>query len=364
MKRTSLLIGAIAISSLTGVWAQSSQKITAGKSNEYGLVYNLPLTALDIYVEAQVTEETPGEFYNYARRHLGETNAITTAKREATVKSVTIVPRGVGNADNRWLAQFKAGSTPYMILDNEGVALALNTQQTAPVVAPNIPAAVAAKPSPLVGPVARQAVTQEMARSSSTGKRAELAAERIFELREIRSDILSGQAENPPADGKAMQLVLDNLSGQEAALMAMFTGVHTEYTVVEKYTLLPDSTEFSGQVLARLSAVEGLIDKDNLAGAPIRVSLEVVERGEMPVNEKGERKTFPKGGVAYGIPGKAKITVEYNGRTVGSEIIPMAQFGTTFGLDPALFTAKKDPSQVIFDPTTGAILTLGPADAE
>lgn len=362
MKRTIHVIGAIAISTLSTAWCQTSQKITAGKNTEYGLVYNLPVTALDIYVEAQLVEETPGEFYNYSRRHLGDATAITEGRREANVKSVTIVPRGVGNADNRWLAQFKSGTTPYMILDGEGIPLALNTDETAAASVPELPISKSAAPSPLEGAAARQAVTQDMARSSSTGKRAELAAERIFELREIRSDILSGQSDNPPADGKAMQLVLDNLSAQEAALMAMFTGVRSESTVVEKYTLVPDSTEFSGQILARLSSVDGLLDKDNLAGAPIKVSLEVVERGEMPVNEKGERKTFPKGGVAYGIPGKAKITVEYNGNVVASEVVPMAQFGTTFGLDPALFTNKKEPSKVIFDSTTGAILTLGPAE--
>ncbi len=362
MKRTSPLIGALLLSSLTGAWSQTSQRITAGKSTEYGLVYSLPVTALDIYVEARLTQETPGEFYNYSRRHMGDATAITTPSRRATVESVTIVPRGVGNSDNRWVAQFKAGSTPYMILDGEGVPLAINTTETAPVQVPSLPIAKAAAPSPLEGAAARQAVTQEMARSSSIAKRAELAAERIFELREIRSDILSGQAENPPADGKAMQLVLDNLSAQEAALMAMFTGVHSEATVVQKYTLLPDSTEFSGRVLARLSAVDGLIDADNLAGAPIKVSLKVIERGEMPVNEKGEVKTFPKGGVAYGIPGKARITVEFEGNEIGSIILPMAQFGTTFGLDPALFTNKKEPSKVIFDPSTGAVLTLGPAE--
>ncbi|MBD5163859.1 MAG: DUF4831 family protein [Bacteroidales bacterium] len=362
MKTTSLLIGALLLGTGTSVHAQSSQRITAGKSTEYGLVYSLPLTAIDIYVEARLVEETPGEFYNYSRRHLGDAGAITTPSRSADVQSVTIVPRGVSDPENRWVAQFKAGSTPYMILDAEGVPLAINTTETAVSAEIDIPQPKSAAPSPLEGPMARQAVTQEMARSSSIAKRAELAAERIFEIRETRSDILSGQADNAPADGKAMQLVLDNLSAQEAALMAMFTGVKSETTVVQKYTLVPDSTEFQGRILGRLSPVDGLIEADNLAGAPIKVSLEIVERGQMPVNEKGERKTFPKGGVAYGIPGKAKITLEYEGSEIASTIIPMAQFGTTFGLDPALFTNKKEPSKVIFEPTTGAILTLGPAE--
>ncbi len=37
----------------------------------------------------------------------------------------------------------------------------------------------------------------------------------------------------------------------------------------------------------------------------------------------------------------------------------MAQMGVVFGLEPNLFTDKKEPAYVIFDPTTGAIRELG-----
>ena len=33
--------------------------------------------------------------------------------------------------------------------------------------------------------------------------------------------------------------------------------------------------------------------------------------------------------------------------------------GMTFGLDPALFTDKKEPSFAVFDPVTGALLEIG-----
>ena len=44
--------------------AQTSQKLTAGKANEYGLIYSLPLTGVDICIEAELTREEPGEFFN------------------------------------------------------------------------------------------------------------------------------------------------------------------------------------------------------------------------------------------------------------------------------------------------------------
>ena len=321
MKQYAIALAALAMT-LPAV-AQSSQRLYAGKPNEYGLVYTLPTTALDIYIEAELTEEHPGEFFNYARRHLGITDAVKTDSRSASVKSITIIPRGIP-----------------------------------------VPAPREAAPSPLEGPAARQAVTQDMARSASVSKKAELAAQRIFELRETRSDLLSGQSDNPPADGKAMQLVLDNLEGQEAALTAMFAGTRSSRTVVVPVMFVPDSADMDDVVIARLSAVDGIIAPSNLAGAPITVSVRVLERGTLPQTEKGEVKSFPKGGVAYRIPGTAEVSVNYAGRKIASQEVTLAQLGVVFGLNPALFTDRKAPYSLTFDPTTGAVLELEPMSAE
>ena len=357
MKKTIIALAALALAASAP--AQTSTRLDAGKATEYGLVYSLPLTTLDIYIEAELTQEHPGEFYNYARRHLGINDAIKTDGMSASLKSVTIVPRGIADSQQQWLAQFKNGSSVYMTLSPDNIPMGINADgvTAAQVI---VPAAKAATPSPLEGPAARQAVTQDMARSASMSKKAELAAQRIFELRETRSDILSGQADNPPADGEAMKLVLDNLAAQEAALTAMFAGVSTSRTVVEKVTFTPDSTGTEGKIIARLSAVDGIIEPDNLAGAPITLDVKIVKRGELPLTEKGETKAFPKGGVAYRIPGTANVSVSYAGRQVASAEVPLAQLGVVFGLNPALFSDKRQPYSVTFDTTTGAVLKLAP----
>lgn len=352
----------LAVFGLLGSNAQTSQKITAGKSTEYGLVYTLPTTALDITVEADLTTETPGEFYNYARRYLADDSAIRSGKKSVRVRSVTITPRGIPNPENRWLAQFKAGSTPSMLLTPDGIPLGINIADAAWPPHVDLPQSRAAGPTVLETEAARQAVTQEMARSTSTSKRAELAAQRIFELREIRSDLLSGQSDNTPPDGQAMQLVLDNLAAQEAALTAMFLGTRSTSTVVETVTVVPDSASFENRTIARVSAVEGIVDPDNLSGSPLKMTFRILEAASLPVNEKGEVKKFPKGGVAYTIPGTAEVIIEYNGEEVARRQVSMAQLGVTFGLDPGLFTDKKEPSMVRFDPDNGAILIIGPAE--
>ena len=200
-----------------------------------------------------------------------------------------------------------------------------------------------------------------MTLGSSLSKRADLAAQRIFELRENRSDLISGQADNTPPDGKSLQLALDNLSAQEAALTAMFTGTEKKYTTVSTVTFEPDSESISNEIFVRLSPVDGVVDANDLSGAPIYISLDILRQGELPLNEKGEIKTFPKGGLAYNIPGTALVTLTYEGREIVRKEIDLAQLGVTFGLDPKLFTDKKQPSKLQLDPVTGAIILLGPA---
>ncbi|MDO4320745.1 MAG: DUF4831 family protein [Bacteroidales bacterium] len=362
MKLISTLAAIAATAMLMPAAAQTTQKLTATKANEYGLIYSLPVTELDITIETEHSRRTPGEFYNYSRRHLGLGGAITEPSTTVTVKSVTITPRGVADPDNRWLVQFKSGSTPYMLLTPEGLPLAVNTESVADSNRPALPEPVAPQPTILETDAARQAMTQDMIRSSSTSKRAELAAQRIFELRDTRSDLLSGQADNAPADGQAMQLVLDNLSRQEAALTAMFTGTEQKWTSVETISVRPDSLGLADEVIARISPIDGILTPDNLAGAPVTLSIDIIEQGSLPVNDKGEAKRFPKGGLAYTIPGRARVSVNYDGHTIASTEVSLAQIGVTFGLDPSLFTDKKAPSKLQLDPTTGAVVLLGPAD--
>ncbi len=97
---TTLAAGLVA---LTPAAAQSAQRLTASKANEYGLIYSLPTTVVDITIEAEHTECTPGPFYNYSRLKLGVDNAITAPSKSVTIKSVTFTPRGVADNDNRWL---------------------------------------------------------------------------------------------------------------------------------------------------------------------------------------------------------------------------------------------------------------------
>ncbi|MCM1109910.1 MAG: DUF4831 family protein [Clostridium sp.] len=347
-----------------GAEAQTTQKFTANKANEYGLVYTLPKTAVEVTVEVERKVSIPGEFFRYSKKYLN-LDPIMEQGEEWKIRSVTLSTVGRPDDADEYLVQFKSGATTFMLLDPSGLPLSVNDPDVALPEPPELPEPQEAAPSPLETAAAREAMSEEMLQSKSSAKRAELAAQRIFELRQSRSDIISGQADQMPGDGKAMQLALDNLSAQEAALTAMFAGAVKTSTEVATFVYTPERLSADGDseqtVLCRLSQAEGLVDSDNLTGAPVYLKLTARRVGELPRNEKGEEKRFPKGGLAYCIPGQAEVAVIYDGRRLASKDFDFAQLGVVFGLDPTLFSDKKAPAYARFDPTTGAVTEIGTA---
>ena len=362
--KKSWIITSLALCMSMSFSAQTTQKLTATKASEYGIIYTLPSTVVDITIETEKTVKKPGEIYRYAKKHFNANNAIDRESESITLKSINLTTRGVADSNQQYLMQFKSGSTPYLILNEENLPLAINTtdipEEEKEV---TLPKAQAALPTALETKAAQQVISKEMAQSQSSAKRAELAANQLFELRQTRQDILNGQAEQMPADGEAMQITLNNIQAQEDALIAMFMGTTQVSTSVKTITFTP-SEEVSREIIARISASEGIIDSEDLAGEPIYLTLNIVEEGKLPLTEKGEPKTFPKGGVAYNIPGKVSLKIEYNGETFCDAIIPSAQHGVVFGIDPKLFTDKKAPTYLLFEPTTGAIKELGAISIE
>ena len=363
MKKSTLIsVAFLAVAAATRISAQTVQKYTATKSGDYGIPYTLPATAIDVTIETQTTVKEPGDFYKYARRYFSVDDPIAEPSTSVRIKSVVISTHGEVNPDGRYVVTFKPGYTPFMMLSPDDIPLAINTEDLYEAHAADIPVAQAAKPTPLETPAARQAMSEEIMQSQSTAKRAELAAARIFELRQSRNDLITGQADQMPPDGKSLELILKTINDQEAALMAMFVGTSKTWTDVKTITLLPGGDDTGKRrVIARLSDANGLVDPDDLSGTPIYLSFDIIERPAQPLNTKGEPVDIPKDGFVFCLPGKVAITVSDLNGTLAAAETQMAQYGVVNGLKPNTFTDKKAPAYAIFDPATGAIVELGSA---
>ena len=361
-------------------FAQETKRLTAEKHNEYGLIYSLPQTHLDIEVVATKTTRKAGPYYQYAEKYLGIPGAITQDSEEWALSSVKVTPYGVPDPEEQYLMQFKPGGNGYIVLDENGLLLSINTE---PVIDSIVSTAPKQKQeSPLDNNEYAKVYSEELLMSASTVKMAEVAAKQLYRIRESRLNLVTGEVDELPADGESFKLIIQQLDEQEAALMALFMGTTQTETIIKHFdereaalmALFMGTTqtetiikhfdyipveEVTNDIVFRISDLYGIVKPENLSGAPVYLSLKITEEGELPIDNKGNIKKMPKNAVAYAIPGKAEVILSDGKKTLFKENLPIAQFGVVFGLDPSIFTDKKAPSCATFYPQTGAIRQIG-----
>lgn len=342
-------------------WAQATKMLTAEKSNEYGLIYSLPTTALEVEVTASHEVAKKGPYYLYAKKSIGTDKAVSEDYERWRITDVKVRPYGVSDSGTQYLMQLRPGALTSITVDTDGMLLAINKDVDAPASGSRQTEATATKIKWPTGNEYLDFVDEDFVASKSSAKQAQLLAESLMEVREAKLSLTRGTADAMPADGKQMELMLASLGEQEAALNAAFTGsVTTEY-VTRRFTFVPDGD--AKEILFRLSDFAGFVDADDLSGDPVYIQIETLNQASIPVDAKGEPKKLPKNAVIYNIPGSAQVTVSSLGKNLFQKEIQMAQMGMTFGLDPALFTDKKEPSFAIFDPVTGGLLEIGSVTA-
>lgn len=341
--------------------AQQTKILTAEKHNEYGLVYSLPTTALQIRVTASREIRKAGPFNQYAKRYLGMSDVITEDRVISNITGVSVQPVGVKDATTQYLMQLKAGLTTYIGVSADGMLLSINAEPEDQAVAsssiqPLFPSLE--KSTPAVDEYLSY-VDQEFVSAQSSLKQAEMLANLIMELRETQKELADGSADNMPADGRQLEIMLQELKTQEQALTKAFRGDVSFQECTSEYLYIP--SENGEEVLCRLSDNEGFVDADDYSGFPLYVSTEIVYEGKLPDDPvTGTPKMLPKDAVVYAIPGSARIKIYTSGASrLFDRELEFSQFGTTFGLDPKLFIDKKAPTFATFSPITGALVSIG-----
>ncbi len=339
--------------SITCAQAQQTVRMNAIKANDYGVVYSLPKTSVVVTLKVKKTVYNRGEFYQFAQRYLS-VDPITESRTEFTLEDVMVTNRGVPDRNNSFMVIFRSNSVaPYVMLTQDGLISTINAEPESEK-EPSFDL-----PSPSAAPVnPRRYLSEETLMAGSTAKQAELVSRQIFELRRSRNDILTGEADNMPPDGEAYRLVMEQINNQEKALTEMFSGsTQTEYFVKE-IVVVPTEKDFDRTIIGRFSEKLGPVDDDNLAGAPIYLTLKsktpkvetVLSDREMARLEKKLSE-----GVVYNVPGKAQLTLEFKNRTLKNQEMDIVQFGTQDVLTKRMFDNMKQPVKVIFYPNLGAI---------
>lgn len=163
----------------------------------------------------------------------------------------------------------------------------------------------------MVDRLAADELTQEEA--------AKRAAERIFELRAARQDILLGEY-GDGVYGAGLEAALREIERLESEYLKLFYGIRTVTTTTHRYTM-PVSADMPNNVIARFNSEEGLLAKDNVAGDIVMVSVTPSEMSYPASN--------PKGTVAYRYANNATVVVSYAQEVLARRVLPIFEFGET-----------------------------------
>ena len=319
-----------------------------------GVNYFMPQTALRITVIAEKTVTTPGELNKYAFRYLRLNNVPTTNSTVWAIKSIAIEPYGVPDKQKAYNIKVKSKTVaPLVSLTHDGILLAINTEAQEETL-PALPQGVAAPSLPN----AKQYMNQEILSAGSTAKMAELCAQEIYDIRDSRNALVRGEADNTPKDGEQLHLMLNQLDTQGQALESLFAGTQQTSTEVFSLIYLP-TKETERDILFRFSQISGVVDKDDLSGQPIYIS--VKGTGSLPQRqsnpEADKKKAKMERGIYYNVPAREAVAVFDLNKTYQQLECSMGQFGYTEILSDVLFD-KKTTTKVTFYQDNGAVKKL------
>lgn len=355
-----LIIAAASLACPLPAMPQQTRILTADKHNEYGLVYSLPVTSLRFEVTARHTVNHAGPYYQYAKKYIGTDRVIKEDSEQWEILSVKAVPFGTADTENQYLMQLKPGAVTSICVADDGMLLAINKEVQAPVL-PD-PAADSDLESEVGIWEYLQYVNEDFLASQSSAKQAQMLSESLMEVRDARVSLTRGTAETMPTDGRQLELMLNSLAHQEAAMTAAFRGATETQTVTRTFTFTP--AKDGRQILFRMSDFAGFVAPDDYSGEPVYINVKTTREPELPVDAKGEEKKIPKDAVMYNIPGSAMITLSLAGETLWNGEVECAQLGITFGLQPTLFSDRKTRSFATFNPSNGALVQIGEVSAE
>lgn len=347
MKSIFLLSSALTLSLVASAQTEVTVGVTQGK--DYGVIYMLPKTEIEIKVHATKHTYTPGEFCRYAERYLRLTGVSDEPEIYWTIDKIETGVIGVPDKDNVYFVKMKDKTVaPLMELTEDGIVRSINLPFSGKKT--NTPdKSQEEKPTKEVD--VRSFLTEEILMASSNAKMAELVAKEIYSIRESKNALVRGETENMPTDGNQLKIMLDNLNIQEQAMTEMFAGKEKKESKTFNIRIVPQEQE--NEVALRFSRKLGVIDKDNLAGEPVYIS---IKNMNVPILSPTEEKKKLEG-IIYNVPGRAKVTLTYEGKDLFDNELPVTQFGTQEYLAPVLFN-KKSTTKVLFDVNTGGLLKV------
>ena len=121
------LIIAAGLLMTTSAYAQTEVLTGVTRGKDYGVVYSLPKTQIELEIKANKVNYTPGEFSKYADRYLRLTNVSADPEEYWELASVKVKSVGVPNSETTYFVKLKDKTVaPLMELTEDGIVKTIN----------------------------------------------------------------------------------------------------------------------------------------------------------------------------------------------------------------------------------------------
>ena len=366
MKFSTLTLVLILFSvSIVTAQKEDKRKASSGAATPIeGVVYSLPQTGIRIHVKATRESFVHGPFQMYAQKMLGIDNAPATDADRWNIDEMSLETFSQPDPDQVRKALGQAAQL--VSLTDAGVLVGINTNvknqesaiQTQSFLTKDLQNRVNFTDLSIWSFYSPADSTKSFKMvSKSMDQKAAEAAETIFNLRNSRFALLTNADDEPLPDGKAFEVMRDELGKMEENYLALFIGKSSKQTYDFSFDYLPGEKTTKGEVFFRFSEDRGVLPKADLSGRPIVIE---VTKDENLASKQGALSTSAnpeagKSGVYYRMPGMAEIRILDGSKQLAGARAPIAQFGTVAPVSEDLLDGNY---KLEFYPTTGAIKSI------
>lgn len=330
-----------------------------------GVIYSLPRTGIRVMVEVSQEKFFRGPYSELAQKYLGIKNASTSDAEFWKITDLRI--ETFGEPDPAEMHKATGAIASMLSLSDNGVLIGINSsvktdagKTYTSVFTPDveIPREIWSEMSMHSFLAGKDSMNQAGGRLKSFEQKAAEAASDILIMRERKALVLEADDNPLPPDGKAYQVMVEELNKIMGDYESLFIG--KSFKSVHKYVfeIVPDAKGSKALVAFRFSATSGILPESNVSGKPIMLeldpNLDLVRNGEQKATPvAGETST---NGLFYRTPGIVTARLLNGSDVLAQARISMAQYGVVSPVPDGLTNGEYS---IEFHPVTGAIQRVG-----
>lgn len=302
--------------------------------------YALPQTTISFEIEAVREDFYAGPYAKFARKYLGVA-ANEEDHKACHLRTVKMIPRIEADQNYRYYVNPGKGLS-FLSLTSQGLIAVsdgnfggasqwrFTSQAGSDFAGKGISSNLTSEEAVLYRGVKEEssynriAVQQDMVVQKSLEQRAKEAAEMIFELRNKRVQIVTGDTD-ATYSGEAMGAALAEIAALEKEYMSLFVGYSDLQTQVFKCDVVPSKDQKTQTYIAfRVSDSEGVVSPENVSGKPYLLELvpqKVSQSAGKAVSAKGDA-------VIYRVPSICTVKLMDGVTPILQDRIAVYQLGT------------------------------------